>query len=98
MPYVIETFDKVGSGDIRAERRGDHLSYLEEHKSILLLCGAKLNDDGSDKGGGFYVVEVNSRQEADSFIRGDPFYKAGLFDKITIVRWRKAYVKSECYL
>jgi uncharacterized protein len=72
--------------------RPEHLAFLEEHKAMLLACGAKLQDDGSDAGGGIYIIDVEDRPEAEAFIAADPFSKAGLFQRVQITRWRKAYL------
>ena len=97
MPYMIETFDKAGSLDIRRANRVKHFVYLDQIKDQLLACGAKLND-GSDAGGGLYVVNVDTRAEAEALIQADPFYKVGLFERVEIRRWRKAYLDGRCYL
>ncbi len=98
MPYIIETFDKPGSLELRRATRGVHLEFLEANKHLLLACGAKLNDDGSDQGGGLYVVDLETREEAQRFIEADPFHSAGLFERVTLTRWRKAYVAGQNYL
>ncbi|WP_459615929.1 YciI family protein [Bordetella sp. 2513F-2] len=98
MPYIIETFDKPGQLALRQQHRAEHLKFLDEHKHLLLATGAKLNDDGSDAGGGLYIVALESRDEAQRFIDADPFSAAGLFERVTITRWRKAYVDGKCYL
>lgn len=98
MPYIIETFDKPGTLDLRAATRDAHLDFLAENAPLLLACGAKLDDDGNTAGGGLYVVELETRAEAEAFIAADPFYKAGLFERVSITRWRKAYVAGVSYL
>ena len=98
MPFVIETFDKSGHAHVRIRERDVHLAFLEKNKTLLLACGAKLNNDGSNAGGGLYVVDVDTREEAERFIAADPFSLIGLFERVTITRWRKAYVAGECYL
>ncbi|WP_414451581.1 YciI family protein [Burkholderia sp. 22PA0099] len=98
MPYVIETWDRPNSFPLRLEARPEHLDYLAKHASFLLACGAKLNDDGKDLGGGLYVVDTEERDVAQAFIEADPFYKVGLFEKINMTRWRKAYVDGICFL
>ena len=98
MPFFIETFDKPGHQQMRRDERSAHLDFLNEHKEKLLACGAKLNDDGSDAGGGVYIVDLETREEAEAFIAADPFFKAGLFERINITRWRKAYVDGRNYL
>ncbi|MBU4611437.1 YciI family protein [Achromobacter sp. GG226] len=98
MPYLIETFDKPGSLDVRRANREAHLVYLEAHRHLLLACGAKLNDDGSDQGGGIYILDVDTRQAAQAFLEADPFFLAGLFERHQIVRWRKAYLDGRSHL
>lgn len=98
MPYFIETFDKPGHVHVRTRERDAHLMFLEKNRSLLLACGAKLTDDGSNAGGGVYVVDLETREEAEQFIAADPFSRAGLFDRVFITRWRKAYIAGECYL
>lgn len=98
MPYMIETFDKPGTLALRASERAAHLAFLDANKALLLACGAKLSDDGEAAGGGLYVVDVETRAEAEAFIAADPFFIAGLFERVVINRWRKAYVDGVCYL
>ncbi|CAB3822037.1 YciI family protein [Achromobacter mucicolens] len=98
MPYIIETFDKPNHQDMRQQHRAKHLEYLDANKQLLLACGAKLQDDGKDAGGGLYIVDVDTREAAQQFIDADPFAQADLFDRVTITRWRKAYVDGVCHL
>jgi len=95
---VIETWDEPDSGSVRRARRPEHLAFLEQRKAMLLACGAKLRDDGSDAGGGIYIIDVEDRREAEAFIAADPFSKAGLFQRVEITRWRKAYLDGRNFL
>jgi uncharacterized protein YciI len=38
-----------------------------------------------------YILDVEDRAAAEEFIANDPFCEAGLFESVTITRWRKAY-------
>ena len=98
MPYIIETFDKPDHQEVRQRHRAAHLEFLDANKGLLLACGAKLQDDGKDAGGGLYIVDLDTREAAQQFIDADPFSKADLFDRVTITRWRKAYVDGTCHL
>ncbi len=98
MPFIIETWDKDGHAHVRQQHRPAHLVFLQENSHLLLACGAKLNDDGSDAGGGLYVVDLPTKEEAEAFIAQDPFTKAHLFRQVSITRWRKAYVAGQCCL
>lgn len=95
MPFMIETWDKEGHHDLRLEVRDRHLAYLDIHEERLLACGAKLSDDGSFASGGLYLLDVESRIEAESFIKHDPFHEAGLFQRVEVTRWRKAYLAGK---
>ena len=98
MPYMIETFDKPDTGELRQQLRPAHLDFLEENKKMLLACGARLLDDGRTGAGSFYIGDVETREEAQAFIDGDPFTSGGLFERIVLNRWRKAYLNGESYL
>lgn len=98
MPYIIETWDKPDHMPVRMEHRPAHLDFLARNAGLLLSCGAKLHDHGTDMGGGLYVVDLETREDAQKFIESDPFYRAGLFERVAITRWRKAYVAGQSYL
>jgi len=98
VPYFIETFDSPDRGHIRANHYQEHLDFLAENAALLLACGAKLDDAGEKASGGVYLVDVETRREADALIRQDPFYENGLFRKVQITRWRKAYLDGQSYL
>ena len=72
-----------------------HIDYLHSQKSILVVSGATLTDDGKDVTGSLLVINVNSRAEARAFVDGDPFTKDGLFTKVTITRMRKGQWNPE---
>ena len=95
MPYAIQTKDKPGHGHVRAEVRDVHIAYLEANKDKLLAAGALIDDDGTGGHGGIIIVDVDDRPSAEAFIAEDPFTKAGLFESVTITRWRKAFFNYE---
>jgi uncharacterized protein YciI len=66
-----------------------HLDYLQSQKKILVVSGATVTDDGKEFVGSLLIVNVGSRAEAQAFVDGDPFTKAGLFTNVTITRMRK---------
>jgi uncharacterized protein len=95
MPYVIQTKDKAGSSQVRADNRTAHIEYLTAQKNLLLAAGALIEDDGTGGSGGVLIVDTDDRKEAERFINNDPFTKAGLFEKVTITRWRKAFFDKQ---
>lgn len=95
MAYAIQTKDKAGSSKLRADTRAVHLEYLTANKHLLLAAGALIEDDGTGGNGGLLIVDTDDRQEAERFINNDPFTKAGLFEKVTVTRWRKAFFDKQ---
>ena len=95
MPYAIQTKDKAGSGQVRADNRPAHIEYLTKNKHLLLAAGALIDDDGAGGNGGILIIDTDDRKEAARFIADDPFSKAGLFETVTITRWRKAFFNKE---
>ncbi|HJS37849.1 MAG TPA: YciI family protein [Burkholderiales bacterium] len=95
MPYAIQTVDKPNSAALRAKVRDEHLKYLDAHLHLLLAAGALTDDEGKGGHGGILIVDTDERKAAEAFIAGDPFTKAGLFEKVTVARWRKAYFDKQ---
>ncbi|MEX3566721.1 YciI family protein [Micrococcus endophyticus] len=89
---MIETFDDPAVAHLRQERLQEHLAFLEENRERLLACGAKTDDDLTAGDGGLYLLDTDSRAEAEAFIAEDPFSRAGLFQRVHVQRWRMAYL------
>jgi len=91
MAFAIITTDKANSGELRASHRPPHLEYLKANQHLLLAAGAMLHDDGSTGEGGILLVDTDDRAVAERFIADDPYSKVGLFEKVLVTRWRKAF-------
>lgn len=98
MTYFIETFDKPGHQAQRQALRPAHLEFLRDNAHRLLACGAKLAEEGTDLGGGVYIITADDEADARAFIEADPFHRGDLFAEVRITRWRKAYVDGVCHL
>jgi uncharacterized protein YciI len=95
MPYVIITTDKPESLALRTQLRAEHLTYLDGHKAKLLAAGGVIDDDGTGGDGGVIIYDTDDRAEAERFIANDPYTRAGLFENVTVRRWRKAFFAGE---
>ncbi len=91
MPYAVITKDKPDSLELRLSVRERHIAYLEANKHLLLAAGAQLDDDGTGALGSILIVDTDERAEAEALVAGDPFSEAGLFESVTVVRWRKLF-------
>ena len=96
MLYVLycEDDSKV-SKQIRSEHKEAHLAYLDQHKSLIVLGGAMLDDDGETRLGSTLILNVPTRAEAEAFSAGEPFRCAGLYARVRITRMRRAQWRPE---
>ena len=95
MAYLIETWDKPDSLALRTAVRPEHILFLQANTAQVLGAGAKLSDDGTTMLGTLYIIDTESRDEAERFVGDDPFTKAGLPERVVITRWRKAFFNYE---
>jgi uncharacterized protein len=89
---MLFAISRVAAPDFAEKReRGlqPHVEYLKSKKDILVISGATTSDDGKQYVGSLLIVNVKSRAEAQAFVDGDPFTKAGMFTSVTITRMNK---------
>jgi uncharacterized protein len=89
---MLWAISRVAASDFAEKREKGlqpHIDYLRSQKNILVISGATTNDDGTQFVGSLLIVNVKTRAEAQAFVDGDPFAKAGMFTKVTITRMNK---------
>jgi uncharacterized protein YciI len=84
--YLIMAFDKPDSAALRLETRPAHVEYVLGQGGML-LGGPFMSDDGETMTGSMLILDTQDRSVAEAFVAGDPYNKAGLFDKVEIRRW-----------
>ena len=89
MLYIMVNEDRPDGQPIREATRDAHLAYLERHKSLVVLAGGTLAEDGKTRTGSVFIVNVPSREAAEKFSAEEPFRKAGLFKTVKITRMRR---------
>ena len=91
MLYAIYCVDKPNSMDVRMANRPEHIEYLKSKEGQILMGGALLTEDGEGMLGSLLVIDAADAAAARAFADGDPFAKAGLFQSVSITRWRNAF-------
>ena len=89
---MLFAISRVAAPDFAEKREKGlqpHVEYLKSQKNILVISGATTSDDGRNYVGSLLIVNVKSRAEAQAFVDGDPFTKAGMFTSVTITRMNK---------
>lgn len=89
MLWAISRVAAPNFAENREQRLQPHVDYLRSQKNILVISGATTSDDGKQFVGSLLIVNVKTRAEAQAFVDGDPFTKAGMFTGVTITRMNK---------
>jgi uncharacterized protein len=95
MLYIRLCFDKVGQLELRERVRTEHRTYLKpnvEQGAVpqLIQGGPLCLDDHDDTNlASFMILEADNIEEVKRFHEGDPFTKAGLYERVYIYRWDK---------
>lgn len=87
MLFLIHCTDGPNGPAIRAANYDAHRAYLRDSPVDLKLAGPMVSDDGEKRIGSVFVVDVPDRAAAEAFAAGDPFSKAGLFERVIITRF-----------
>ena len=92
MLFALHCFDQSDSVAIRQENYPAHRAHLVEAEKFgvrLVMTGPLVADDGTSPVGSLLVIDAPSRIEAEKFLRADPFYQAGLWQKMTVTAFKK---------
>ena len=83
MLYICYCVDKPNALETRLANRDEHLAYAVGFADKLKIAGPMLNDDGS-MAGSMLIFDVEDKAEVEAFAAGDPYGKAGLFERVDI--------------
>jgi uncharacterized protein YciI len=92
MQFMAYCLDKPGALEIRMANRPKHVEYLTSYNDKLLFAGPLL-DDKEAMIGSLLVLDVADRAAMDTFLKNDPYAKAGLFQAVTVHGTRKSFPK-----
>jgi uncharacterized protein len=81
--FVLFCVDKPNSLDLRMANREAHLAYVRERLDQVKL-GGPMTDDKGDMAGSMLILDVADRAAAEAFTAGDPYNKAGLFERVDV--------------
>ena len=87
--FVVEYFDRPGSGEVRGANRDKHIAYRVELGKRLVLAGPLFEDfDGAPAKGSLVILEAADKAEATRIAHADPYAQAGAFEEIRIFAHR----------
>ncbi|WP_171208401.1 MULTISPECIES: YciI family protein [unclassified Ruegeria] len=78
--------DKDGALQTRLDNRAAHLAYIEE-TGVVSQAGPLL--DGDAMIGSLIILDVADLAAAQAWADNDPYAKAGLFQSVELIPWKK---------
>jgi hypothetical protein len=88
--FLIHGIDKPGHAAVRAEARERHLDYVRTFADHVVVGGPTVDEADQQMTGSMLVVDFPDLAAARAFADGDPYRSAGLFETVTVSRWRQS--------
>jgi uncharacterized protein YciI len=81
--YAVLAWDNADSAAARTSAAADHLAHITRVSDRICIAGP-LRDDDDKNVGSLLVVAADSSADAEALIRTDPYYAAGVWDRIEV--------------
>jgi uncharacterized protein YciI len=92
MQFMAYCLDKPGALETRMANRPKHVEYLTSFNDKIVFAGPLL-DDKDGMIGSLLVLDLADRAAMDSFLKNDPYARAGLFQSVTVHGTKKSFPK-----
>lgn len=79
--------DKPDHLQTRLDNRADHLAYIDK-TGVVAQAGPLLDQDGAMVGS-LIILDVTDMTAANDWAADDPYAKAGLFEAVELITWKK---------
>ena len=89
MLFVARFTDKPGIAERRSELLQDHFAWLASNDQVLVAGALRAEADG-DSLGGLWIIEADSKKDAEAVYQTDPFFANGLRAKVELYHYVKA--------
>lgn len=87
MLFAIHAVDRTGALDTRLANYDAHKSFLSDTSGFgvkIVMSGPLVADNGTTMIGSLFLIEAPDRAAAEAFNAADPFFKAGIWERVTI--------------
>ena len=91
MLFIARFTDKPNVAELREKLLKSHFDWLDKHKDKVLLAGSLRPDVDGPSLGGLWIIEANSKAEAEQVYQTDPFFAEGLRAKVEVYVYKKAF-------
>jgi uncharacterized protein YciI len=88
MHWLIKCRSKPYTDALRLATIDAHSNFLDGYPEVTWYSGPLFTDDNKNAIGSLRLIEFPDRDAALAYINADPYTKAGIFDSITVERWK----------
>jgi uncharacterized protein YciI len=88
MHWLIKCRSKPDTDALRMATIDAHRNFLDGYPEVTWFSGPIFTDDNRNAIGSLRLIEFSDRAAASAYIHADPYTRAGIFQAITIERWR----------
>jgi uncharacterized protein len=89
--YALICFDRADSAALRDEHRAAHQDFLKTQSSRIVFGGPLKTSPAGPSTGALIVVDCATREEAEAFIAGDPFYRGGVYESVAVRAFKQVF-------
>ena len=89
--YAIVCYDRPDSASLRDAHRAAHMEYLKTHSAKVVFGGPLKNTPDGPSTGAIIVVNCATREEAEAFIKGDPFQRNGVYESVAVRAFKQVF-------
>jgi len=88
--WLIKCRSKRDTDALRMATIDAHRRFLDGYPEVTWYSGPLFTDDNKNAIGSLRLIEFADRNAALAYINADPYTKAGIFQAITVERWKPA--------
>ena len=89
--YAIVCFDRPDSASLRDIHRGAHQDFLKGNAAKIVFGGPLKSTLEGASTGAIIVVNCATREEAEAFIKGDPFLRNGVYESVAVRAFKQVF-------
>ena len=88
MYWLIKCRSKPATDALRLATIDAHRHFLDGYPEVTWYSGPLFTDDNKNAIGSLRLIEFPDRGAALAYINADPYTRAGIFEEITVERWK----------
>jgi uncharacterized protein len=88
MRFVLHCILAKNSDKKRLALRPTHLRFMAANQDRI-FCGGPTVDLAGQLEMMLIILDASDRESAEDFIKTEPYYQAGVFERVTIREWRQ---------